>query len=399
MHHNPHKFVVAFNRDRDSYQVALALAEAGMLETLVTDFYASPLRAKLLPRLEHRNVAGLDARLTHSSLLALSIQALGPKVFPDLQTMLAHTHRALGRKARSVARRSDADLLLYSEHALEAFADRRLRGRKRILFSFHPHRRLINEVMAEDTEQFPDISWALHDEAPAPELEAREDGELEMAQLVLCASSFTKESLIHAGVRSEKIKVVPYGTEARSSVAADRDSQQCRFLFVGQGVQRKGIHHLLRVWKKLALPNASLTLVCYRIDPAIMELTGANVRIVSALPQHELAAVYARSHVFVMPSLIEGFGLVFLEAIAAGCHVIGTKNTGLPDLEMAPELMSVVDAGDLVQLAEAMENAYRKHNASTLLHEEIVKSAENRAWSVFREKLRGAVNAFVEATR
>jgi glycosyltransferase involved in cell wall biosynthesis len=399
MNQNPHKFVVAFNRDRDSYQVALALAEAGMLETLVTDFYASPLRAKLLPRLKHRCAPGLDAKLTESSLFALLVQALGPKVFSDLHTMLAVTHRVLGKRARSVARRSDADLLLYSEHALEAFADRRLRKRKRILFTFHPHRRLICEVLAEDAERFSDISWGLHEEAPAPELEAREDGELEMAQLVLCASTFTKESLLHAGVPSEKIKVVPYGSDVRTNAAGDRNSLECRFLFVGQGVQRKGLHHLLRVWNKLALPNASLTLVCYRIDPAITKLAGANVRIVSALPQNELAAVYASSHVFVMPSLIEGFGLVFLEAMAAGCHVIGTKNTGLPDLDMAPELMSVIDAGELEELAHAMESAYESHQAGALMHEEIVKAAEARSWAVFRERLRGVVNAFVEQER
>jgi glycosyltransferase involved in cell wall biosynthesis len=396
MNQDPHKFVVAFNRDRDNYQVALALAEAGMLETLVTDFYASPLKAKLLPRLKHRRIAGLDARLTQSSPLALLLQVLGPKIFSDLNTTLAHTHKALGAKARAAAGRTRADLLLYSEHALEAFADPKLRERRKVLFSFHPHRRLIREIIAADTERFSEIGWELHDEAPSPELEAREDAELQMAQLVLCASSFTKRSLIHAGVPSEKIEVVPYGAQARALGAAERDSQECKFLFVGQGVQRKGLHHLLRVWNKLALPNASLTLVCYRIDPTIARLAGPNVRILSALPQEELDAVFARSHVFVMPSLVEGFGLVFLEAMAAGCYVIGTENTGLPDLDMPPELMRLVEAGNLDQLTEAMEAAYTKHQAGALPHEDIAAFAATRSWVAFREKVRSAVNAFME---
>jgi glycosyltransferase involved in cell wall biosynthesis len=396
MNRKPHKFIVAFNRDRDSYQVALALAEAGRLETLVTDFYASPLKAKLLPRLKHRRIAGLDAKLTESSLLALTMQVLGPNIFSNMNTTLAHTHKALGRKARGAAWRTDADLLLYSDHAYEAFADPRLRERRKILFSFHPHRRLIREILSADAERFPEIAWELQDEASEPEIEARENAELEMAELVLCASSFTKRSLMHAGVSNEKIAVVPYGAQARTVGAADRESDECRFLFVGQGVQRKGLHHLLHVWNKLVLPNASLTLVCYRIEPALAKMAGANVRIHSALPQSELDALFARSHVFVMPSLIEGFGLVYLEAMAAGCYVIGTQNTGLPDLNMPSELMSIVEAGNLDQLAEAMKSAYAKHQAGGLLHEEIAKCAETRSWGVFREKLRSAVGAFGE---
>jgi glycosyltransferase involved in cell wall biosynthesis len=395
----PNRFIVAFNRDRDSYQVALAMAEAGMLEAFVTDFYASPLKAKFLPRLGHRRIAGLDARLTRSSPLALLLQVLGPKVFPDLNATLARTHKALGAKARAVARRSNADLLLYSEHAFEAFADAKLREQRKILFSFHPHRKLIQEILAKDTGRYPEIAWELRDDAPSGGLEARENAELRMAEFVLCASSFTKRSLVHAGVDAEKIAVVPYGAPVRAGAAADRSSWECRFLFVGQGVQRKGLHHLLRVWNELALPNASLTLVCYRIDPAIAKLAGPNVQILGGLPQAQLDALYARSHVFVMPSLIEGFGLVFLEAMAAGCYVIGTKNTGLPDLDVPTELASVVEAGELEELAEAMESAYAKHQVGALPHEEIAKFAETRSWALFREKLRSEVAAFMERGR
>jgi glycosyltransferase involved in cell wall biosynthesis len=393
-------FVVGFNRDRDSYQVPLALAEAGWLETFVTDYYSSARRAKLFPRLGHRQVSGLDTSLTRGSALAMLISVAGPKVLRDADAVSLQVSRTLGMKARTVARRTKADLLLYSEHAYEAFSDPKLSERRRILFSFHPHRKLIREILDADRGRFPDIDWEINDAAPFPAMEHREDEELRLAQQVLCASSFTRQSLIHAGVPDAKIEVIPYGTTATGTYGrVGRRSDECRFLFVGQGVQRKGLHHLLHVWNRLVLPNASLTVVSYRLDPALAKLVGTNVKMLSTLPARVLDEEFARSHVFVMPSLVEGFGLVFLEAMSAGCHVIGTENTGLPDLEMPADFASIVEAGSLDQLAVAMESAYVRHQASALPHDEISRFAETRSWTIFRERLRRVVSDFMDAPR
>ena len=43
------RFVCAFRGARDRYQAAVALAETGELETLITDAYATPLAKSLKP--------------------------------------------------------------------------------------------------------------------------------------------------------------------------------------------------------------------------------------------------------------------------------------------------------------------------------------------------------------
>ncbi len=130
-----------------------------------------------------------------------------------------------------------------------------------------------------------------------------------------------------------------------------------RFLFVGQGVQRKGLHHLIRAWQACPRPGAKLTLVCYRIDPAIQALIDdPTIELRSYVEKDELEALYRRSHVFVMPSLIEGFGLVYLDALAHGCHVIGTANTGLPDMDCSPQMATLVEPGDIAALAAAIDD-------------------------------------------
>ena len=79
----------------------------------------------------------------------------------------------------------------------------------------------------------------------------------------------------------------------------------------------------------------------------------------------ELRRQYARSDIVVLPSLIEGFGLVYLEALASGCYCLGTENTGLPDVVSSESIGLVFPVGSVDRLSEALENAYRKWRAST----------------------------------
>ena len=66
-----------------------------------------------------------------------------------------------------------------------------------------------------------------------------------------------------------------------------------------------------------------------------------------------------RADVFIMPSLIEGFGLTYLEALAAGCHIVGTANTGLPDLPLSAAARTLVPAGDILALSDVIEQLIR----------------------------------------
>jgi glycosyltransferase involved in cell wall biosynthesis len=245
---------------------------------------------------------------------------------------------------------------------------------------------------------FPEIRWALRDTETTATFAEREDEEVRRADLILCASGFTRRSLLLAGAPAERVRVVPYGAAEAAMQPMQARSGECRFLFVGQGLQRKGLHHLLEVWRRLALPNASLTMVCYRLDPALQPLlhsaqSGGNVQFLAGASREQLSALFAAAHVFVMPSLAEGFGLVFTEAMAAGCYVIATENTGVPDMNAPPSLASVVRARDLDSLTAAMESACVRHETTGLPHTEIRAFAEANAWTLFRERLRGAISA------
>ena len=86
-----------------------------------------------------------------------------------------------------------------------------------------------------------------------------------------------------------------------------------------------------------------------------------------------------------MPSLVEGFGQVYLEALAEGCPVLGTRNTALPDI--AGEAVNIVDAGDIDQLIARLESLSQTLPGNTSIRKAAQKCAADFTWSRFRQSL------------
>ena len=73
---------------------------------------------------------------------------------------------------------------------------------------------------------------------------------------------------------------------------------------------------------------------------------------VGALPDEEIAAFFGSIRCMVSPSAYEGFGLTFIEAMAAGCPVIGLRNSSVPEV--------VGDAGILVDSPDDLSRAIER---------------------------------------
>ena len=394
------RFIVNFAGSRDHYQVPLALAEADALERLCTDFYfdrtaQSALYRRLWSRLSRRFVDGVPARLTHGNLSTIAVQSLRKIGMPS-SVVDQLTARMIGNDARNEAARSDADLFLYSATAHAAFTDRRLRDRRKVLFCFHPHHAWNAAILRADVERFPSL-FAHYREEPDVSLTHFNrllDEEIELADEIVCASAFSARS-VSAHFSKAKVRIVPYGafpvTAPRAAPRDKASNRPTRFLFVGQGVQRKGLHHLAIAWQKAGLSNARLDLVCTGLAPAIRSMLPDTVVLHDRLPAAELTRLYREAHVFVMPSLVEGFGLVYLEAFAHGCHCIYTPNTGVPDLNPDTNAGTEVIAGDLDALTQALIDSHRRVQTGDIDWASIVHFAHQWPWTRFRQGIRDAV--------
>lgn len=124
----------------------------------------------------------------------------------------------------------------------------------------------------------------------------------------------------------------------------------------------KGVDHVLRALPlvRKAYPNVDYVVVGDGDDRVRLERladdAGARdaVRFVGERTGQDLLAHYAACDVFVMPSRAEGFGIVFLEAMAFGKPVIGGDHGGTRDVVVDGETGYLVRHGDIDALADRL---------------------------------------------
>ena len=388
------RFIAVMNRNRDGYEVPLALEQAGLLECLVTDFYAPDRASTWLPGfLRRRYRSGLPAARCRSSWTSFILQYAAEALRLPMHRVFPVTDRLLARSASRRARRSGACLYAYSSYVDPEAA---LPPATRVIdFEYHPHPDLGFALLKSDFETYPEVAWSFAQEEAAQSNEQISNA-WRRSDAVVCASDMTRKSLEHAGCDPARITVIPYGLSDEVKPIQDRDAGPCRFLFVGQGVQRKGLHHLAHAWRRAAPDNAVLTIVSYRLDPgiaALLDLPGITV--LRHQTHDELEALYRQSDVFIMPSLIEGFGLVYLEALSHGCHVVATENTGVFDLRLSVEAATIVSVGDVAELSKTITSIAARKAAGTLDPLAIRNEALGWRWKDFRRAIGEHAFAFL----
>lgn len=379
-------FVCAINGSRDGYQVPAALHQAGLLSRFVTDYYAPDQPPGWLPGPMARRHSDL---LPHSSTAntpsCFLIQHSAAKLGLPMNRIFPHTDPLIGRRALAEAERLGANLYCYSGYVppwkqIPA-------GMKVVDFEFHPLPGLTLDLLREDAARYPEVAWSFAQEQRYAALERVNDS-WRHADAVVCASAMTARSLENAGCERERITIVPYGFEPATSARPRPAAGPARFLFVGQGTQRKGLHHLLRAWRGVDPAQAQLTLVCYAIDPGIAELARQpGVELLGRQDRPALDQLMQQSDVFIMPSLVEGFGLTYLEALAAGCHIVGTANTGLPDLPLSDAACTLVPVGDIAELGQTIERLVARRAAGAFDTAGIAAEARLWTWSDFRARI------------
>lgn len=193
------------------------------------------------------------------------------------------------------------------------------------------------------------------------------------ADRILAGSAFTAGLARELGVRDERIRVIGYGTDPARFRPADVSALKARLgvgsrpllATVSRLVPRKGIDTVIRSLPRI---RARIPDVLYMIAgegpdrarlEALCEREGVTeaVRFAGPVPDAELPLWFALGDVFVMPSRsdgadVEGFGIVFLEASAAGRPVVASSAGGIPDAVADGVSGLLVPPDDASHLAE-----------------------------------------------
>jgi glycosyltransferase involved in cell wall biosynthesis len=410
---NSRRVVVVHRGARDAYQVAAALAGAGILERLVTDLYwpndqpwaarfgaALPASARRLLRMRnHPAVPGsLVEQNALSGLTSFLLEKFKTVPFAWRRSAIRWTDSTLGRTAGKLAARTDSLLLSYSYYGYHAFQSY---GKPGALFQLHPHPLSVRRILEQELAEHPDCAVSLRKEwelsLPEEDFD-RLVAETRMANHFLVASSFTRRTLIENGAAPESIKVVPYGvdlTRFTPPKMTRNGSGPLRLLFVGTINQRKGIKYLIEAMRLLGSAPVEL-MVCGRVvdDLALFKPFAAQVHVRPSVSLRQLLEAYRQADLFVFPSVAEGFAQVLLEALASGLPILSTTHTAAPDLIEEGREGFVVEPRRPDLIAERVEWLLRHRAELQDMKIAARQRAELFTWSRFQAGVVDAVRAF-----
>ncbi len=92
-----------------------------------------------------------------------------------------------------------------------------------------------------------------------------------------------------------------------------------------------------------------------RLDQLIAKYkVGRHVKLIGFVDEAEVTDYFLLSDIFIMPSKKEGFGIVFIEAMASGLRVIGGNKDGSVDALLRGELGKLVDPDNLTEIEQAL---------------------------------------------
>jgi alpha-maltose-1-phosphate synthase len=202
-------------------------------------------------------------------------------------------------------------------------------GAKYICDRGSSHARYQQQIMFEEYRR-----W--HVPVQESQVVEREESEYENADAITVLSEFARRSFIENGVPAEKLHMMMLGVQLDAfRQTGEPPADSFEVLFAGTVSFRKGIPYLIEAFRKLCHPRKRLRLVGsipQEIMPYLKTQDLTDIEITGPRPQSELAQMMGQSHVLVLPSIEDGFGMVMTQAMACGCPVISSVNTGGPDL-------------------------------------------------------------------
>jgi glycosyltransferase involved in cell wall biosynthesis len=184
----------------------------------------------------------------------------------------------------------------------------------------------------------------------------RNDDEAQTAALarhIFTMSELTRRSFIEDyGCDPRDVTAVGAGANSFDREDLSKHEGPPRALFVGYDFERKGGDVLLAAWPAVRrlVPGAELVIA----GPPIRPDAGDGIRWIGRVGRSEVGALYRSATVFVLPSLLEPWGLVLHEAMGHGLPCIGVKAFAMPEIIDDGATGLLVTPGDVAALGAAL---------------------------------------------
>ena len=217
---------------------------------------------------------------------------------------------------------------------------------------------------------------------------------LNKADMVLCSSQATLDDCVTAGFNSDRLRHVPLGVRAQTITDVDRVRVRATYelpeqfvLFVGTLEPRKNLARLIEALGSLrdAPPLVVVGMAGWGDEAPS---TAHDVRFTGFVPANDLPALYEACSVFAFPSILEGYGLPVIEAMAHGAAVVTSRGTSTE--EVAGGAAVLVDPLSVESIAAGLSEALS--NVDNFRASGLARAAQV-PWSATAE---ATVSAYVE---
>lgn len=224
-----------------------------------------------------------------------------------------------------------------------------------------------------------------------------------------CSRLVIDDAEARFGLAPGRAHVVPNGVDLDADPAPEAVPLPFdRFVLgLGRVVENKGFDLLLDAFGALATRHDDVGLVIAGDGPARAELVdaaaaaglGERVAFPGTLSRSQVAWVMRRAEVFILPSRVDAFGIVVLEALRAGTPVIVSARTGATEIVRDGVDGLVVDPRDRTALATAIETLLVDERLSDQLRRGGPVRAAEFDWRGITRRYRELAEAHVSLAR
>ncbi len=406
---NKTKVLVAQLGARKHYQEPLLFESWGILDRFYTDLYSGhsaianlsrhPWIYNHLPnglkKVLDRYEPGLkNAKITHFPKFAYKyIQTLKKASSEQASQIFVWGGEEFCRQILTHGLEDANTIYGFNSACLELFKYAKDRGIRCILDQTLADYSLVHQLLLEEEQCWQGWSLTPFTVNKADlELMQREQQEQDLANHIVCGSSFVKDSLISRGVDADKILVVPLGRlkderliqHQPFNTTPQERGDGLRILFVGSVGLRKGIPYLLEALRQIQgkIPFTCKIVGSLEIKPERLAEYSDICDFMGRIPRSQVKVLYTWADVFVLPSICEGSAMVTYEALSLGVPIITTYNSGSlvrdgVDGFIVP-MKDIEEITDKLLKIYTIGNNYEKITNTQEYLKHILKDSENR---------------------
>jgi len=386
--------LIAHPTRQHSHRLAQALHRQGWLQgywTLLPDERALTwiprfVRERLPSAIQRHSLRELPRERVHVLLGPLIAQKLasrfsnvGVRLLGELIAWAAFDHWV----ALQLPKQRPRVVVGYEMCCAETFRVAKSIGILCVLDAAAFHYSLQDQVLEEDS--LGKYSWA------GRKLRARKRDEFSLADKIICVSKLALMSYVAHGVSADKLLLNQVGCDVSQFEVASHVSSHdvAKFIFIGIPCQRKGFDLLHKAYLSLVskFPNAELHVAGdTQLASKILGKSLSSIHCHGKLSHGRLVKLLSRMDCLVLPSRLESFGMVVVEALAAGVPVIVSDHVGAAEAVRQGENGWVIPAGDADALYQRMSDCCRSIEQTRLMTATCTESAREYDWSHYSRR-------------